>query len=315
MVDVPVYVFTGFLESGKTQLLKQTILDEEFNDGARTLILCCEEGIEEYDKKTLKKANADIVYVQSFDELTERNMVAWDNAYKPDQVMIEYNGTWSVTEFLNLSFPLDWLIVQLVATVDGSTFANYMNNMRSLMYEQLVHAELIIINRIDASLKKSFLRGNVKAINKSAQIVYEDIYGNVNSMIDDDLPFDKTTNELTISDDDYGLWFMDTTDHPFEYEGKTVHFKGRMYNTTQWEKPVVVIGRQAMVCCEQDTSLIGFVCEGIRKGVVTEEGMWANITATVKVRRNEEQKLDYVVMNNVTVQPCEGLENEYVTFS
>ena len=42
----PVYLFTGFLDSGKTTLIKDTMNDEQFMEGAgRTLILCFEQVI------------------------------------------------------------------------------------------------------------------------------------------------------------------------------------------------------------------------------------------------------------------------------
>ena len=46
--QVPVYLFTGFLESGKTKFAQQTLEDASFNNGDRILLLVCEEGVEEY---------------------------------------------------------------------------------------------------------------------------------------------------------------------------------------------------------------------------------------------------------------------------
>ena len=51
-VDVPVYLFTGFLEGGKTRFIQETLEDPRFNKGERTLLLLCEEGEEEYDAST-----------------------------------------------------------------------------------------------------------------------------------------------------------------------------------------------------------------------------------------------------------------------
>ena len=51
-MPIPVYAFTGFLESGKTLFIQQTLEDERFNAGERTLLLICEEGEEEYDAST-----------------------------------------------------------------------------------------------------------------------------------------------------------------------------------------------------------------------------------------------------------------------
>ena len=46
------YVFTGFLESGKTKFIQETLEDPRFNSGERTLLLVFEEGEEEYDPTT-----------------------------------------------------------------------------------------------------------------------------------------------------------------------------------------------------------------------------------------------------------------------
>ena len=54
---VPIYLITGFLESGKTSFIKDLLTDEGFTDGERTLLICCEEGIEEYEEELLKKSN------------------------------------------------------------------------------------------------------------------------------------------------------------------------------------------------------------------------------------------------------------------
>lgn len=314
MTDVPVYLFTGFLESGKTGLIKTTLQDEQFCAGERTLVICCEEGIEEYEAAVLQKANAVLVTVDSFDELNETQLQAWQDQYQPQQVMVEYNGTWSVTEFLDLVFPIDWVIVQIIATVDAGTFANYITNMRSLMYEQLVHCELIIMNRCDESTKKSFLRGNVKAINRTAQIIYEDVDGNVNELSEDELPFDKNADTLVIDDNDYGLWYMDASEHPDQYTGKTVTVKGRMYPAEQWGKPVIIVGRRAMVCCEQDTSMIGIVVSNLKRDGI-EAGQWAIVTGKMKTQWDDETQMYYMMMEGISYRLCEAMDDEFVYFS
>ena len=48
-MEIPVYIFTGFLEAGKTKFIQETLEDARFNDGERTLLLLCEEGIEEFE--------------------------------------------------------------------------------------------------------------------------------------------------------------------------------------------------------------------------------------------------------------------------
>lgn len=52
--EIPVYLFTGFLEAGKTKFIQETFEDPRFNNGENTLLLVCEEGIEEYDPSRFK---------------------------------------------------------------------------------------------------------------------------------------------------------------------------------------------------------------------------------------------------------------------
>ena len=61
--EIPVYVFMGFLESGKTTFAKDVLLKQGFTEGAPSLLLVCEEGEEEYDEKELKAKNIQIEYI------------------------------------------------------------------------------------------------------------------------------------------------------------------------------------------------------------------------------------------------------------
>ena len=67
MAQIPVYAFTGFLDSGKTKFIQQTLEDPRFNAGERTLLLICEEGEEEYDLSTYPSKN---VYLEVIDQQT-----------------------------------------------------------------------------------------------------------------------------------------------------------------------------------------------------------------------------------------------------
>ena len=49
MEEVQVYLFTGFLDAGKTKFIRETLQDKRFNDKEPTLLLVCEEGEEEYE--------------------------------------------------------------------------------------------------------------------------------------------------------------------------------------------------------------------------------------------------------------------------
>ena len=49
----PVFVCTGFLDSGKTTLVKETLMEQDWIEPGLTLLILCEEGEEEYYKEYL----------------------------------------------------------------------------------------------------------------------------------------------------------------------------------------------------------------------------------------------------------------------
>ena len=68
--EVPVFLFTGFLESGKTKFIQETLEDKRFNSGERTLLVVCEEGEEEYAPDKFSAPNVFMVTVEEPEELT-----------------------------------------------------------------------------------------------------------------------------------------------------------------------------------------------------------------------------------------------------
>ena len=68
---VLVYLITGFLDSGKTTLLKETLTDPDFNeDGAVSLIIQLEEGEVEITPDFLEENNAYLEVIDDISELT-----------------------------------------------------------------------------------------------------------------------------------------------------------------------------------------------------------------------------------------------------
>lgn len=313
-MPVPIYVFTGFLESGKTTLIKETLSSEGFFEGEKTVLLQCEEGSVELEDSFCKQYNTYIVNVEKKEQLSLKLFEKIENFYHPDRIFIEYNGMWNVTELLNTPLPDIWVFAQIISTLDASTFMMYVNNMRSVIYEQLLHSELIICNRCDDSIKKSFLRGNIKAINKSAQIIYEGKDGNAEEFGEEDLPFDLNSDVIEIRDDDYGLWYMDMLDHPRKYHGKTLKVKGEVVKSSQTGKNAFILGRYAMVCCADDTSLVGVLCETSKASELPEKE-WIVVEAQVHVDFDPEYGGDIGVLIAKNIERCEPLEDPLVYFN
>ena len=94
---IPVYVFTGFLESGKTQFIKEIIADPGFTENERTALLLCEEGIEEYDEREMLHYGTAIVPIESADRLTPNILKRVEQKFDPDRIMSNTTvcGSWT----------------------------------------------------------------------------------------------------------------------------------------------------------------------------------------------------------------------------
>lgn len=313
-MPTPVYLFTGFLDSGKTTLIKDTLNDAQFMQGVdRTLIICLEQGEEEYEQAFLDEHHAYIEYIDNSEDLNEVKMRELDTLYHPSQVFIEYNGSEAISDNLLSKMPDFWPLVEILTTIDASTFASYINNIRGMLYEQIRFSDVIICNRCTEDTSASLLRGNIKAINKRAQIYYEGEYGEPVDLKAGALPFDKNAELIDIKDDDYGLWYMDAADHPDDYEGKEVILRGSFAQRLPKYKNSFILGRRAMVCCTADTSLCGITVTGVKVDEL-KPNMWYEIKGhlkTVPIQGGGKTLVLYANQVREYVAP----DDEYVYFS
>lgn len=316
MAEIPVYFFTGFMDSGKTTLIQETLFENGFaEDDDRILIIACEDGDVEYDTEKLKTINASVATIDTEAEFNTEHLQEIADQYRPDVVFIEYNGTWGVGEVYEMELPKNWVIVQSLATVDATTFEMYMANMRSMMMEQFFQAEVVIFNRCDDNTPKSKFRGNIKAVNRPAQIVYERADGTIDDR-EEELPFDINADVIEISDADYALWFMDCMENPKKYDGKKVHFLGLVYNPKdgKLKRGVIVPGRFAMTCCVEDITFLGMMCKTGMENT-PEHRSWIDLTARIKVEFAREYKGKGPILYPIEMKPAEKPQDELVYFS
>ena len=258
-METPVYLINGFLESGKTNFIKVTLEDPEFINGDRILLLVCEEGEEEYDEEKFRKKNIFVEYIESREDYSTAKLMELNAEYHPDKIIAELNGVWQMQEVLETKLPEGWTLVQLITMVDASTFMNYINNMRSLIMEQIKYSDTVIFNRCTRDTKKNDIRRIIKPVNRKAQIIYESIDGtDMDKEEEDELPFDINADPIVIEDDDFGLWYLDILDFPKKYAGKNICFKAQFYKDDKMGKGAFVPGRFAMQCCANDIGFIGF---------------------------------------------------------
>jgi len=283
--DLPVYLFTGFLESGKTKFIQETLEDKRFCNGERTLLLVCEEGEEEYAPDCFADKNVFLKSVEAPEELTGENLEAWADAVDADRVVIEYNGMWLLDVLYN-AMPESWMVYQEFMFVDTTSFISYNNNMRQLMFDKLKSAELVIFNRYSDSYDKQTLHNVVRGASRRADIAYEYVGGNVvYDEIEDPLPFDIDAPIVEIGEEDYAIWYRDMSEDPAKYDGKTLRFKCRTVTKTKSRLPreTFVVGRHVMACCEADTQFAALVCQSPNANEI-EHDSWITLTAKLNFK-------------------------------
>ena len=284
--NIPVYLFTGFLEGGKTHIIQESMCDERFNTGEKTLIIVCEEGIEELDISQFSGKNVYLASIDSESELTREKLIECTGNHKIDRVIIEYNGMWMLsTLFGNL--PDGWFIFQNMMFADANTFIAYNTNMRTLMFDKLSTCEMVVLNRTPDNIDKDEIHRIIRAVSRRATITYDYPDGHVEyDDIEDPLPFDIEAPVIKIEDDDYALWYRDLGEEMQKYEGKTVKFKGLVARDIKLGKDAVIIGRHVMTCCAEDIAYNGLVCK-FKSPVAYKTRDWINIQGTIKIEKNK----------------------------
>ena len=276
-MEAAVYIVTGFLESGKTKFMQEMLADEGFSEGERTLLLVCEEGEEEYDPALLKRTNTVMVTMDSSDELSGDVLVKLDREYRPERVLIEYNATWMMETLYKAKKPQNWELAQIITLIDATTFELYLTNMRKFMADGIQEGDLIIFNRCNQDMPKSKWRRAVLAMNNTARIFFENTDGSMDDGVaDEDLPYDMSADVIRVADEDFGTWYLDALDHPERYDGRTLRLKGMCFNMEGLPSNCFIFGRQAMTCCAEDISGIGYVCSFT--GEKPSEGVWLDVT-------------------------------------
>lgn len=306
----PVYVINGFLESGKTEFITYTLSQPYFQIRGKTLLILCEEGEIEYDNELLRRSRTVVELVEEEEDFNSSHLMELEKKYKPERIIIEYNGMWN---YKNMKLPWHWKIEQQITTIDASTFPMYFTNMKSLLAEMLRKSELIIFNRCDGIEDLSSYKRNVKAINQKADIVFEDSNGEVNEIMEDDLPYDLSAPILELNNEGYGIWYLDSLDHIGRYEGKTVQFTAMVLVPKGFPKGYFVPGRMAMTCCAEDMAFLGFACEYDKADTLTDK-QWVKVTAKVSKEYFADYNGEGPVLHAINVEHTNKPKEEIISF-
>ena len=313
MAEIPVYVFTGFLGSGKTTFMQKTLEDKRFNNGVSTLVIQCEDGEEELDPERMpNKKSIHVEMIRDPEELNQAYLEELLRKHRARRVMVEYNGMWLFTKFLE-AMPDGWLIYQEATFADCADYLVYNANMRNLVGDKLKNADMIIFNNIKEGDDRMPFHKVVRSVSKRCNIIYN--YGDRMEPDDipDPLPFDVNAPVIDIADTDYGVWYADLNGKEQEYAGKTIHFKGLVAKAGKLPPNSFVIGRHIMTCCVEDIVFGGLACRWTGVNALKHLD-WVEITAKItleksRIYNNEEGP----ILNVISCKKCDKPEPEVVS--
>ena len=313
MQQIPVYVFTGFLDSGKTKFIQETLEDPRFNAGERTLLLVFEEGEEEYDFSTYPHKN---VYLEVLDQqsVTTKELQALSKKYKAQRVVAELHGMQLVGD-LYTRFPEEWAVAQEVMFADSTTFMTYNANMRNLVMDKLVGAQMVVFNRLEPGADVMPFHKLARAASRRIDILYDYTDGTTQfDDIEDPLPFDINAPIIEVKDEDYALWYRDVSEDPQKYEGKTIRFKGQVAMLRREKNGMFAPGRFVMTCCVDDIQFCGIPCRYEASGGLKSRE-WVTVTAKITAEKHSLYKGELgPVLTAVSVEPAQPAEPDVATF-
>lgn len=313
MTQIPVYVFTGFLDSGKTKFIQETLEDPRFNAGERTLLLVFEEGEEEYDFSSYPHQN---VYMEVLDQqtVTSGELKALAKKHKAQRVVAELNGMQLVGD-LYTRFPEEWVVAQEVMFADATTIMAYNANMRNLVMDKLMGGQMVVFNRLQPGEDTMELHKLVRAANRRMDILYDYLDGTTAfDEVIDPLPFDIQASVIEIADPDYALWYRDVTEEPEKYNGKTVCFKGQVAMLRRDRDNMFAPGRFVMTCCVDDIQFCGIPCR-FDGSKALKPRSWVQVKAKVTAEKHYlYQGETGPVLTAISVIPTDPATEEVATF-
>lgn len=305
MKKITTFFINGFLDSGKTQFILATIRRDEFYKRGSTLIICCEQGENEYDEVELEKYKTKIVYIDSQKDFSPSNLRKLYDKYKPNRVVIEMNMMWKIND---IELPANFEVSQFITLIDGTTFPVYFSNMRQLFVDCIKLSDVVAFTKLDNRDSLASFQTTMKVIN--SQCFYCLINENCVSTMEafeTPLPYNRDLPEIDIKDKDFGDFYIDTFDNRDKYEGKIVSFNAWVAITDSLPKNSFVACRKVLNCCADDIQIFGFLVNSFL-GQNIENDSWVRLKAVCHVEFVEEYQEEEIILTPLEIAKIQEID-------
>lgn len=215
----------GFLEAGKTTYIRECIRDDVFYKRGRTLVLCFEQGEEEYSESELAEKNAYIAYYGGDDRSNGEGVRSFCEEsierYRPDRIYVELN---TMMDGLREQFPECMRVTFAITLIDWATMPVYYANFLKLIKDMVSNSYQVIFRGCPSSDLLAPYGQAFRLMNPKAVYLRQDPMGYHEKAFGLFLPFSLDESEITITEKEYLPLWLDALDHPEHYDGKTLHF-------------------------------------------------------------------------------------------
>lgn len=303
---IPVFIFNGFLDSGKTTLIKEIIEKQPNFHNKDTLIISFESGEVEYDQTWLNRLNLSFFEVSDEDIENEYLIYHLIQKFEPRRIVLELNAFVDLEKF---KLPKEFVVYQEITLFDCSKFELYYNNMKPLINQMVKYATLVVFNRCDFSANLSKFRRYVKVFNQDAEVGFETEDGKITSILDEDLPYDINKEHIDLLDKDFPIFYMDINEGLDRYLGKTINLNLYVRDVNSL---TLVVGRQIMTCCEEDIQFYGFECLTSEK---IPNNSLVEIEARIVLHYSHIAKKEVMMLEAIKITKLPYVEEKYLVFA
>lgn len=313
MKEIPVYLITGYLDSGKSTFVQQTLADPGFCEDSNILVISFEEGEIELEPTEFASENVFLEVLDADCEYSALTFADMANRTNADKIIIEYNGM-HLLEELYATFPRNWVIAQQVLFFDSTTFTVYNNNMRNLTVDKMRDTDLIVFNRATDDSDFNLFHKVVRATNRQAMILYEKATGEImRDEIEDPLPYDIDAPVIEIEDKDFAIFFRDLAENPGDYENKNIKVKVMTVKNVELAAGEMLIGRHIMTCCADDIKYCPMICK-CKKAYDFNTYDWAIIEGVIKTARHDLYNGPGPIIEAISATHTDKPEDPVATF-
>lgn len=309
--SVAVFVFAGFLESGKTTALQGMLLSKrEILDG-KSVIISTEDGEEQYKKDILKELDIDVIETEDEESFTLEYLEEIDRRYRPDTVYIEFNGMWDLKTFINKELPDGWYYATIFSLVDATTYEIYQQNMRQTLMNPLSVSDVILFNRFDESFSKGDVRRALKILNNRAEVFFTRKDGSIDNGTDE-LFIPDEAGVLEVDSSLFCPWFVDCVENTDKYYDKKVRFTAMVSSGRGLGAGQIYVGRYAAICCAEDAQFIGFIAQTKGRDDLSD-GDWVELEALV-TQGEMDRGRKIILLKADEIKKVEAPEEKFLYF-